>query len=258
TTKRSNGCGGRKGCGCRSTGAANVWAPPPHPIPPPRMRRTRCGRWTSSSTPPPTADRSRSSPLSTSTPVNASVGWSSAPSPPTNSSTNLTGSPTSAAIRRCCAATTAPSWPALRWPSGPTNESGSGSSHPGSRGATAISSPSTADSATNASTSTSSGPWPTPESSSATGKPSTTTTAGTQPSAINHPLYTLRPAPTNEPELSQSPDQFTGSCQHDSGQRQAWSRYLATLRSPDRGSALGQGSRLGEPLRNGCHKQNYG
>jgi hypothetical protein len=40
-----------------------------------------------------------------------------------------------------------------------------------------------------------------------------------------------------------------------SGKRE---RYLATLPSPGRGSALGQGSRLGEPLHNGCNEQDYG
>ena len=44
-------------------------------------------------------------------------------SPATTSSTNSTGSPASAATRRCCAATTAPSWPAPRWPTGPANAS---------------------------------------------------------------------------------------------------------------------------------------
>jgi hypothetical protein len=47
----------------------------------PLLRRMWCGRWISSSTPPPTAARSRSCPLWTNTPVNASAAWSSATSP---------------------------------------------------------------------------------------------------------------------------------------------------------------------------------
>ena len=58
---------------------------------PPRalMPRTRCGWWTSSSTPPSTAAHSRSCPSSTNIPGNASAGSSSGPSPPTPSSTKL-------------------------------------------------------------------------------------------------------------------------------------------------------------------------
>jgi putative transposase len=50
-------------------------------------------------------------------------------------------------------ATTAPSWPAPRWPTGPANAPGCTSSHPASPGATATSNRSTAESATNASSS---------------------------------------------------------------------------------------------------------
>ncbi len=55
------------------------------------------------------------------------------------------------AIRPCCAATTAPSSPAPRWPTGPANASACTSSHRASPGATATSSRSTAGCATNAS-----------------------------------------------------------------------------------------------------------
>lgn len=57
-----------------------------------------------------------------------------------------------------CAATTAPSWPATRWPTGQANVLACRSSRPASPGATATSRRSTPESATNASTSTSSGP----------------------------------------------------------------------------------------------------
>ena len=40
TTRRSNGCGGRKGCGCRNTDVGNGSAPPPHPTPRRLTRRT--------------------------------------------------------------------------------------------------------------------------------------------------------------------------------------------------------------------------
>src|SRR5215204_5813938 len=53
-----------------------------------------------------------------------------------------TGSLPTAAIRPCCAATTAPNSPAKRWPTGPGNGSGSPSSHPASPGGTATSNPS--------------------------------------------------------------------------------------------------------------------
>ena len=64
-----------------------------------------------------------------------------------------------------------------------------------------FSSRSTDGSATNASTSTCSGPWPTPGSSSATGRRNTTTTGGTHPWATSPRLDTLPPAPT-EPALT--------------------------------------------------------
>ena len=67
---------------------------------------------------------------------------------------------------------------------------------PASRGGTATSSRSTDGSATNASTSSCSGRWPTSGSPSATGRPSTTTTDDTQPSATRPRLDTLRSAST--------------------------------------------------------------
>jgi hypothetical protein len=69
---------------------------------------------------------------------------------------------------------------------------------PASRGATATSNRSTPASATNASTSTASGPWHTPESSSATGSTTTTTTAGTHRWATYAQPAMLRPAATDE------------------------------------------------------------
>jgi hypothetical protein len=63
-----------------------------------------------------------------------------------------------AATRACCAATTAPSWLARRSPTGRASTQGYHSSRPASPGATATSSRSTAGYATNASTSTCSGP----------------------------------------------------------------------------------------------------
>jgi transposase InsO family protein len=80
----------------------------------------------------------------------------------------------------------------------PTTASPWRSSHLANRGATATSNRSTASSATNASTSTSSGRLPTPRSSSATGRPSTTTTDGTQPWPTKHRPDTLPPAPTDK------------------------------------------------------------
>jgi transposase InsO family protein len=73
------------------------------PNPPKRTHRTGRGPSTSSSTPPPTGDRSRSCPSWTSTPANASAAWSSAPLPERTSSTNWTASPPGAATRpwRC-------------------------------------------------------------------------------------------------------------------------------------------------------------
>jgi Reverse transcriptase (RNA-dependent DNA polymerase) len=68
------------------------------------LRRMWCGRWISSSTPPPTAARSRSCPLWTNTPVNASAAWSTATSPVTPSSPSSTASPVGRgypAVLRC-------------------------------------------------------------------------------------------------------------------------------------------------------------
>src|SRR5215207_7809446 len=59
-----------------------------------------------------------------------------------------------ATIQPCCAATTAPNSPALRWLTGQANAPACTSSHPASPGATATSSRSTAGCATNASAST--------------------------------------------------------------------------------------------------------
>jgi len=68
-------------------------------------------------------------------------------------------------------------------------------------------------SATNASTSTASGHWPTPVSSSATGNTTaTTTTGGTHRWDTNHQPATLPPAPTER--LSSVVDYFTGSGHH--------------------------------------------
>ena len=58
-------------------------------------------------------------------------------SPATSSSTSWTASPPSGATPPCCAATTAPNWRALRWPTGPANASVCPSSRPANRGATA-------------------------------------------------------------------------------------------------------------------------
>ena len=67
----------------RSASAANA----PERRPPARSSSPklsmRCGRWISSSTPPPTGAQSRSCPSSMNTPASASAGLSSAPSPPT-------------------------------------------------------------------------------------------------------------------------------------------------------------------------------
>ncbi len=85
--------------------------------------RTRSGPSTSSSTPRLTAARSRSHRSSTNTPANASADSSNAPPPATTSSTNSTASRPCVATRPCCAATTAPSSRASRWPTRPANES---------------------------------------------------------------------------------------------------------------------------------------
>jgi transposase InsO family protein len=63
------------------------------------------------------------------------------------------------AVLRC---DNAPNWPARQWPTGPANASACTSSHPANRGTTAIPNRSTAASAANASTSTSSGHMPKP------------------------------------------------------------------------------------------------
>ncbi|PXX07321.1 integrase-like protein [Mycolicibacterium moriokaense] len=80
----------------------------------------------------------------------------------------------------------------------PANVSACTSSHPANPGATATSSHSTAESATNASTSTRSGPWLKPESSSPTGRRTTTTADATARSATRPQLSTQQPAPTDE------------------------------------------------------------
>src|SRR5271156_927950 len=77
------------------------------------------GRWTSSSTSPPTGGRSRSSRSSMSTPVSVWAGWSSAVSPVSTWSVNsvawrLSLTPS----RRCCGATRDLNWPAVQWPTG--------------------------------------------------------------------------------------------------------------------------------------------
>ncbi len=106
------------------------------------------------------------------------------------------------------AATTDPNWPAQRWPTAPASASGSRSSHPANPGTTATSNPSTAGSATNASTSIflwSLAPagvvindW---ESESDHHR-------HTQPSATKPTPEALRSAPTNESRLAQRPDHF--------------------------------------------------
>ncbi|STY67599.1 Uncharacterised protein [Micrococcus luteus] len=84
-----------------------------------RTRRTWCGRWTSSSTPTSTDDRSRSARSSTNTPGSASAGSWSARLPPTDSPpTSRTSSPPGAP-RRCSGRTTGRSSSARRWPTGP-------------------------------------------------------------------------------------------------------------------------------------------
>jgi hypothetical protein len=150
TTRKSSGSGATRACGYRNDVGASVSARPRHRTPRPRMRRMWCGRWISSSTPPPTAARSRSCPLWTNTPVNASAAWSTATSPVTTSSPSSTASPSTAVIRPCCAATTAPNSPAPQWPTGPANAPACTSSHLGSPGATDTSSRSTAGCGTSA------------------------------------------------------------------------------------------------------------
>ena len=140
-TRRFNVCGVRKGCAFLSGAAVNVTAPRPPPTCRPLMPPTGSGRWTSSSTPPPTGARSRSPPSSTNTPAGAWVVWSSALSPARTSAPNSTASPPSvAATQPSCDATTDPNWPATPWPPGPTANSACTSSRPASPGATATSS----------------------------------------------------------------------------------------------------------------------
>src|SRR5262249_27448601 len=131
-----------------------------------------------------------------------------------------------AAPRPCCAATTAPNSPAPQWPTGPANVSACPSSRPANPGATATSNRSTAKSATNASTSTASGHWPKPASSSATGSRTTTTDAATPRSATRHQRSTLPPAPTND-RLSHEVDQFSGSGHYNHRRRHSALGYQA-------------------------------
>jgi putative transposase len=119
------------------------------------------------------------------------------------------------------AATTAPNSPAPPWPTGPANASACPSSRPANHGATATSNRSTAAPVTNASTSTSSGVWSRPASSSPTGRRTTTTADGTAPSATRPQRSTLQPAPTND-RLSPTVDQFSGSGQTIYGTARAW------------------------------------
>jgi len=80
--------------------------------------------------------------------ANASAASSTGPSPQTPSSTNSTASPPAAPTRPCCVATTAPNWPARRWPTGPGNASDFPLSRPANPGGTATSNRSTAGSET--------------------------------------------------------------------------------------------------------------
>ncbi len=180
-TRRSNGSGAKKGCGCRNDGAANASAPAPHPTS--RTADAPNRVWAVDFQFDATTDGRPIKIVSivdehTRECLGGLVERSITADDLIDELDRLAAD--RVATRPCCAATTGPNSPAPRWPTGPANASGCTSSHPASPGATATSNRSTAGSATNASTSTSSGHWPKPASSSATGRTTTTTTGGTQ------------------------------------------------------------------------------
>ena len=220
-TRRSSGCGARKDYGCRNHAGVNVWVSPRHRCSRPPTRRNGCGRWTSSSTPPPTADQSRS-PRSSTRHTRECLGGlvARSTSPPTFSSTSWTASPPPASL---------PAGAALRQRTGaglrrdgrlgrrtrrpgvhPTRPTLAQRLHrivqrPAARRMPQHQHVLVAD--------------PRPGRHLATGRTSTTTTAGTQPWPTKPRPDTLPPAPTDN-RLSQPLDRFTGSRQY--GCREGW------------------------------------
>ena len=181
----SNGCGAKEGCGSLNAGDANAWAPAPHR---PMATADAPNRvWAVDFQFDATTD---GRPIKIVSIVDEHTreclgGLVERYITAEDLIDELDRVAAAVATRPCCAATTAPSWRAPRWPTGPANESAWRSSRQVSRGATAISNLSTAGSATNASTSTSSGHWRTPASSSAIGSINTTTTDPTPPSTTS-------------------------------------------------------------------------